>query len=108
MVRDRWTGREQVTLAGDTSAAVDVIFPPLDSLPIDTLMSAIKTADDTGKVPGHVILRLLLQALEVPDVDEVMDAATDEDGNLIDPAITAGALAAAAYREGRDPVPLGG
>lgn len=108
ITRDRWTDREQVTLAGDTSAAVDVIFPPLDSLPIDTLMSAIKTADDTGKVPGHVILRLLLQALEVPDVDEVMGAATDDDGNLIDPAITAGALAAAAYREGRDPVPLGG
>ena len=104
IVRDRWTGRELVTLTGDADPTVRVVFPELDDLPLETLMGAIKTADDTGKLPGAVIARKLLEALGVEDVDGIMDAITDEDGNWIDPALTAdqaaGREAVAAYRSG--------
>jgi hypothetical protein len=39
----------------------------------------------------------------VKDVDEILDDITDEDGNFIDPSVTAGQAAVDAFRRGEDP-----
>lgn len=105
ILRDRWTGRETVTLTGDTNPAVEIVFPELDDLPVEVLMNAIKIADDTGKVPPLVIARKLLEALHVADVDRVLEEMTDEDGAWLDPLMTAdaasGRAAIDAYRAGQ-------
>lgn len=103
--RDKWTGRETYTLAGGLDPALRFEFPNLDAIPLDSLMAAIKTADDTGKLPPATIARLLLVALRVDDIDRVMGDLVDEDGTWLDPAVTAaqaqGAAAVQAFREGR-------
>jgi hypothetical protein len=48
-------------------------------------------------------VRLLLRALGVRDVDELLEDMTDDQGNFIDPNVTAGDVAAKAYRDGKDP-----
>lgn len=105
ITRDKWTGRETLTLAGDVDPQLRFEFPDLDAIPLDSLMAAIKTADDTGKLPPATIARLLLVALRVDDVDKVMGDLVDEDGTWLDPAVTAaqaqGAAAVQAFREGR-------
>lgn len=93
-----------VTLAGDTDRTLEIVWPSLDDLPIETLINAVVSADETGKVPPLVTLRLLLRALKVRDVDEILEALTDEDGNYIDPEVTAGQAAADALRDGKVPL----
>ena len=103
VIRDRWTGREVLTLAGDVPTSIEVKYPPIDKLPVETLMNAIKTADDTGKMPPVETLRLLLSALGIEDVEAVIEKNTDEDGNWIDPSLTAASVAVEAWRRGEDP-----
>lgn len=93
-----------VALAGDTDRTLEIVWPSLDELPIETLINAIVEADGTGKVPPLVTLRLLLRALKVRDVDEILDELTDDDGNFIDPAASAGQAAADALRAGKVPL----
>lgn len=78
--------RELVTLAGDTEATVDVVWPDLTGLSPDKLVDAVSTAAGTGVVPPEVILRLLLSALGVRRAEELVDALTDEDGNFLWPS----------------------
>lgn len=93
-----------VALSGDTDRTLEIVWPSLDELPIETLINAIVEADGTGKVPPLVTLRLLLRALKVRDVDEILEDLTDDDGNFIDPAATAGQAAADALRDGKVPL----
>ena len=51
-------------------------------------------------MPPLETMRLLLRALKVRDVDEIVDAWTDEDGNFINPDVTAGDAAVRAYEQG--------
>lgn len=101
--RDPRTGQQIVELAGDQERTVDVDFPPLDDLDPASLIEAIERADTVGG-PGirPTLVRLILQALRVKDIDELMDALTDDDGNWIDPEMTAGQVAARAFERGAD------
>jgi hypothetical protein len=104
--RDPASGRETVTLAGDTDDTIDMVWPPLDQVTPDILIKAIAEAAQTGVLPPEVIARLLLQALGVRDVDEILDQMMDEDGNFVPPQppnIGGGQAAADAVRAGQDP-----
>ncbi|MFC8732169.1 hypothetical protein ACFT5B_06905 [Luteimicrobium sp. NPDC057192] len=107
VTRDPVTGQETVALTGDVDQTIEVVWPPLDETPMVTIVQAIKTADDTGKLPPIEVTKLLLHALGVDDVDEIIDGMTDADGNWIDPYATVGQAvgnaATAAFRRGEDP-----
>jgi hypothetical protein len=103
--RDEW-GREVITLAGDTPRTVDFDWPDLTEISVKHLVEAISAADEVvgGAGPAKLVLiKLVLQALGVRDVDEVVEQLTDEDGNWVDPAMGAGQAAADAFRRGEDP-----
>lgn len=103
ITRDPYTGREELTLAGDTDPTVEVIFPKLDDLPVETMIAAIVSADSTQTLPKLEVAKLLLEALGVKDIDAVIDQITDDDGNFIDPVASAGQSATDAFRRGEDP-----
>jgi hypothetical protein len=103
VTRNPGADRVTVLLPDNDDRTVDIDWPEFDSTPVDILVKAIVEADGTMKVPPLVTLRLLLQALKVQDLDEVLDAATDDEGNFIDPDVTAGQVAARAHRNGEDP-----
>lgn len=75
-----------------------VNWPDMKELDPLKLVEAISTADGTGKMPPVETLRLLLTALRVQDVDEVIEAVTDENGEFVDPGIAAAAAAIEAHR----------
>lgn len=104
MSRDEW-GQLVVTLTGDVEKTLDWEWPPLVDVDPVELIKAITTAADTtiGRAVPVVLLRLLLNALGVKDVDEVLDEVTDDDGNFIDPEMTAGQAAVDGFRRGEDP-----
>jgi hypothetical protein len=85
-------------------ATVEVVFPALDEVPLETLMKALTEADGMSvKPPPLVLLKLVLQALRIRDVDEILAEVTDGNGNYVDPGVTAGDVAAQAFRDGQDP-----
>ncbi|GAB2762458.1 hypothetical protein [Nocardioides pakistanensis] len=94
--------REVITLAGDVERTVDVDWPPLDDLDPKSLVEAIERADAVG-APKAVLIRLLLQALRVKDVDEILQPFLDDEGRWVDPDATAGQAAVDAFRRGQDP-----
>lgn len=100
---DRATGREVVTLAGDTDRTIEIDWPPLDELDPTELIKAIVDADTTRKVPPLVIAKALLRALGEKDIDEILDEMTDEQGNWLDPYANAAEVATAAFEDGREP-----
>jgi len=99
--RDRSAGgREVITLANDVERTVSVDWPDLNELDPVKLVQAIVAADSTEKMPPLETMRLLLQALGVKDVDEVIDAATDENGDWVDPLASSGDQAVQRARDG--------
>lgn len=108
--RDPWTGREQVALAGDTDPTIDIVWPSLDDTDVGALVEAIKKASDTGTVPPEVVLRLLLTALGVRQVDQIVEQLLDDDGNFqwpTGPPLGDGQSAADRQRAGQDPADSG-
>ncbi|MFG1659067.1 hypothetical protein ACGFIY_21295 [Micromonospora chersina] len=108
--RDSWTGREQVALAGDTDTTIDIDWPDLDDTDVTAVVQAIKTASDTGTVPPEVVLRLLLTALGVRQVDKIVEQLLDDDGNFewpTGPPLGGGQSAADRQRAGQDPADAG-
>lgn len=106
IIRDAFTGGETYLLDGDENAddtAVEVLWPDLTDVSVDIIVEAIVKADGTGKLPPVETLRLLLTALGVRDIDEIIEKATDEQGEWVDPDVSAGKAAAAAFRRGEDP-----
>lgn len=96
-------GSKLRALTGDREPVLEFTWPPLDGLDPLQLVTAIVTADSTGKMPPLTTVRLLLSALGVPNVDEVLTEVTDDQGRFIDPGVTAGQVAADAFRRGQDP-----
>lgn len=88
---------------GEKDATVEVVWPDLAEIPLDILMGALEKANDMDLLPRLELLKLVLRALNVRDIDDIIDELTDDDGNLIDPAVTAGDRAAQAFRDGQDP-----
>jgi hypothetical protein len=104
MSRDEW-GQLHVTLTGEVEKTLDWDWPPLvDVDPVELVKAINESADTTiGRAVPVVLLRLLLNALGVKDVDEVLDKVTDDDGNFIDPEVSAGDTAVQRFRRGEDP-----
>lgn len=102
-------GVETVELAGGVEATLDISWPDIDDLEPAVVIDAITKADQTGYLPPLVIVRLLLEALGVKDVDEIVQELTDEDGNFKPPEGSAkgtGQAAVDAFRRGEDPAAL--
>lgn len=108
--KDPLSGREYLTLAGDTSSTVDVTWPDLDDVSVDTIADAIQKANSTGVMPPEVVLRLILAAFGIRDADEIVEKMTDEDGNFVWPKsapLAAGSQLALLGRSGQDPATAG-
>lgn len=108
--RDQVTGREVLVLAGETDDTIDLAWPDLDETETGAVVNAIKVAADTGTVPPEVILRLLLTALGVRDVDGIMRDMVGEDGEFRWPTPPGGGVggeAVALARAGGDPAQVG-
>lgn len=75
-------GRTSVVLANGRDRTVRITFPDLDDITPAALIDAIVKADQSGKVHPFIVLRLLLQALGVPDVDEAIALVTGPDGEF--------------------------
>lgn len=82
---DKELGDRIVTVAGDPDLTADIVFPPLSKESTKEIIDALVAASGTEVVPDAIILRLILLALNVDDVDALMDELTDDDGNLITP-----------------------
>ena len=75
-------GREVVTLAGDTDQTVDLVWPDLDDTDIGVLVKAIVESSTVGVIPPEEILRLLLSALGVRNVDQLVESLLNDDGTF--------------------------
>jgi hypothetical protein len=100
---DSYTGERRIRLDGDQEPVFDIDWPDLDDGDILPRVQAIVAADGTGKVPPQITARLLMNTLRVDDVDTEIEQMTDDQGNWIDPAVSAGQAAAHAFRRGEDP-----
>jgi hypothetical protein len=103
---DRY-GREMVALAGDTPTTVDVVWPDLDEIDPATLVKAVVDANGTGVMPPEVVLRLLLTALGVRNVDDLVAAMVADDGSFLWPTPMGGSPEGDAQRAGQDPAATG-
>jgi hypothetical protein len=92
-VVDPWTGQEITTLAGGKVSTVDIAWPDLDDVDTTAVVEAIVKADSTTRVPPQVIVRLLLEALGVKDVDGIVAELVDDQGRWIGPDPSPGAAA---------------
>lgn len=77
VTRDAWTDEEVVTLRGQASTAVSIIWPSLAAESTAAAIQAIVNADGTGKMPPLITLKAMLEVFKVPNADEVI--ATFED-----------------------------
>lgn len=87
ITRDLDTGREVVELTGAQEPGIVVDWPDLSKTDPATLMETLSKADGMGVVPPEVLVRLVLLALGVDDVDEVIHTMRDDDGNFQAPSI---------------------
>lgn len=108
VVWDRYTDREVITLAPvedgvDRDRSVTVTWPDFDSDDLATRVAAIVDAHSTNTIPPREVARLLLLALEVDDVDELLEPLFDDDGQYAEgkePAASAGAAALRGFERG--------
>lgn len=100
---DAYTQQEEVILQGEADRTLTITWPDIDETPVDIMVKAIVDADATQKLPPLETMRLLLRALGVRDVDEILEAWTDDAGNFIDPNVSAGDVAVDAFNRGEDP-----
>ncbi|MEV1315357.1 hypothetical protein AB0J14_04650 [Micromonospora arborensis] len=103
---DPWTGREIVSLAGNTDPTIDITWPRLDKVDPATVVKSVVEANGTGTIPPEVIARLLLTALGVRNVDQLVEAMVGPDGEFQWPA-PLGSPAADRQRAGGDPADTG-
>lgn len=75
--------REIVTLPGADTRTVVVDWPGYDRTDAKTAVEAVLAAQATGTIPPLTIARLLLKALDVPDMDDVLDMITDDNGDFV-------------------------
>lgn len=101
-VSDSTETNERWELVDEADRVIDIIWPDLEEEATKDRVAAIVEAWGTGIMDPLVTIRLLLQALNVQDVDELLDAMKDEEGNFKDPRASAMDAAVAAFRQGRD------
>ncbi|PSS42914.1 hypothetical protein C6401_15250 [Arthrobacter woluwensis] len=95
--------RLKVQFVDDSDSTIDVIWPSLEEIDPKTMVDAIVAAEGIPDVPKLPLIKLVLQALGVRDIDELLQQITDDDGNLKPQDGAAGSLAAQAFRNGTDP-----
>lgn len=104
--RDEWD-QLVVELADEKDRTVEVVWPDMTETPIDLAVAAIVDAAGLGLIPDVEVVKLLLHALGVRDVDEIVEANTDAEGNWVAKTTTAktnaGQAAVDAARRGEDP-----
>lgn len=111
IIYDPFYQAETVTLAGDTSTEIDIAWPDMTDIDPAVLVEAIVKAQSMGIIEPEIILRLALTALGVRNVDDLVDAAVDDQGNFAYPSppdLGMGDRAVAALAAGRDPAAVGG
>lgn len=72
VTRDTWSDEEVIALRGKAETTIDIMWPSLADTSTAAAIQAIVNADATGKMPPLVTLRLMLEALKVPNVDELL------------------------------------
>lgn len=95
--------RLHVDLGQGTDQTVEVVWPSLEDIDVKTVIDAIVAADGLGVLPKLEVLKLVLRALGITDIDDIIDSVTDENGDFIAPADATGQAAADAFRNGADP-----
>ncbi|GAA2183392.1 hypothetical protein GCM10009785_26810 [Brooklawnia cerclae] len=75
--------RQRIELPDGDGCTVEIEFPKRVSDSVLDRMKAIQIAGQSETLPPLHELRMYLQALDVKDADEIIDAVTDEDGNFI-------------------------
>lgn len=106
---DSTTRLVSVELPDQDDRTIAIRFPSFEKASISELAKAIADVSGSlpgGQAPGELVLifvRQFLSALGEDDIDEALDAMTDDDGNFIDAGVSAGAVAAQAFRRGEDP-----
>lgn len=86
-------------LPNEDDRTLTITFPDISKIDPKTMMEALEKAD--GYVPPLLLAELIMRALGVTDVDEWLKELTDEEGNFLDPLVTAGQAAADAFRDGQ-------
>lgn len=104
---DPWTGRETVTLDGDTDPTIDITWPRLDDVDPAAVVTAVVEANGTGTIPPEVVARLLLTALGVRNVDQLVEAMVGPSGEFLWPTPLGGSPPGDAARAGADPADTG-
>lgn len=69
-IRDPWTG--ELIVSSNVDITTEITFPSLKDSSTASKIQAVANADMTGKLPPLITLKLLLEALEVPNVDDVI------------------------------------
>lgn len=92
-----------VTLPDGDSRTVTVAWPEFDSTPVTDQVAAVVAADGAEVLPPLLVFKLLATILKVDDIDDYVDALTDDDGNWIGPDRLAAETAVEAHRRGEDP-----
>lgn len=101
MIRDRAGARLRTVLAGDTDRTIEIVWPDLSKLSLKDLVSAIAEAHGTQLLPPLEIVKMLLNAFGVRDIDEILEKVTDDEGNFLDPRINAGVAELDRFNQGR-------
>lgn len=70
IIRDPWSG--ELDISTDADDTVEIKFASLKDSSTASKVQAVANADMTGKLPPLITLKLLLEALEVPNVDDVI------------------------------------
>lgn len=104
---DEYTGREVLTLAGGTDATIDITWPEIRDVDPAKVVDAVTKASGTGTMPPEVVLRLLLTALGVRNVDAIVEGLLGKNGEFLWPEGMGGSPPADALRAGQDPANTG-
>jgi hypothetical protein len=94
-------GRRKVELTGNTKRTVDWDWPELAEIDPVQLINGIVSAEPF--IPPETATRLLLNALDVDDVDELVDGMKDDQGDFVPPAQAAQAAAVNSFQAGGPP-----
>lgn len=70
ITRDPWSGELDVSTEADDT--VEITWASLKDSSTASKIQAVVNADSTGKMPPLVTLRLLLEAMEVPNVEDIV------------------------------------
>jgi hypothetical protein len=80
---------------------VDVAWPEFDSTPLQAFVEAVAAAEE---LPPLEKFKLYAKAFKLEDIDDLVEALTDDDGNWIGPTSdTAAQSAVDRFRAGQDP-----